>query len=78
MNQLSELLIPIFERLNKIETLISNSNKSDLMTIKDVIKYSRLSRPTIMRGIMKGGLKPFKEDGKKLFRKVDVDNWLQG
>jgi len=47
------------------------------MTIKDLVQYSRLSEATIRRNIMRGTLKPFKEDGKKLFRRDDVDRWLR-
>ena len=71
-------LIPIFERLERIESLIRKTDNSNLMTIKDLVQYSRLSEPTIRRSIMRGTLKPFKEDGKKLFRRTDVDNWLKG
>ena len=71
-------LIPIFERLEIIESLIRKIDNPNLMTIKDLVKYSRLSEPTIRRSIMRGTLKPFKEDGKKLFRRTDVDNWLKG
>ena len=71
-------LIPIFERLEKIESLIRKTDNPNLMTIKDLVQYSRLSEPTIRRSIMRGTLKPFKEDGKKLFRRTDVDNWLKG
>ena len=78
MTHISELLLPIFERLDRIESLITKSDNPNLMTIKDLVQYSRLSEATIRRHIMRGSLKPFKEDGKKLFRKVDVDNWLQG
>ena len=71
-------LIPIFERLERIESLIRKTDNPNLMTIKDLVQYSRLSEPTIRRSIMRGTLKPFKEDGKKLFRRTDVDNWLKG
>jgi len=71
-------LIPIFERLEIIESLIHKTDNPNLMTIKDLVKYSRLSEPTIRRSIMRGTLKPFKKDGKKLFRRTDVDNWLKG
>ena len=76
MNHLNELLIPLFERLEKIESLITNKNTTSLMSIKDVSKYTGLSDPTIRRSIMRGTLKPIKEDGKKLFRRTDVDKWL--
>ena len=78
MIHINKLLIPIFERLEKIESLIRKTDNPNLMTIKDLVKYSRLSEPTIRRSIMRGTLKPFKEDGKKLFRRTDVDNWLKG
>ncbi|SVC76255.1 uncharacterized protein METZ01_LOCUS329109 [marine metagenome] len=78
MTHISEVLFPIIERLNRIESLITKSDNPNLMTIKDVVSYSRLSEPTIRRAVMRSTLKPFKDDGKKLFRKVDVDNWLQG
>ena len=65
MIHISEILAPIFERLDRLETLISKSDTSDLMTIKDVVKYTSLSEPTIRRGIMRGRLKPIKEEGKK-------------
>ena len=78
MTHISELLLPIFERLDRIESLITKSDNPNLMTIKDIVNYARLSEPTIRRAVMRSTPKPFKDDGKKLFRKVDVDNWLQG
>ena len=48
------------------------------MTVKDVVRYTSLSEPTIRRGVLRGTLKPFKEEGKKLFRRTDVDRWLKG
>lgn len=78
MTHINEILIPIIDRLEKIECLLNQSSSPNLMTIKDLVQYSRLSEATIRRHIMRGSLKPFKDDGKKLFRKVDVDNWLQG
>ena len=78
MININEVLIPIFERLERIESLIRKTDNPNLMTIKDLVQYSRLSEPTIRRSIMRGTLKPFKEDGKKLFRRTDVDNWLKG
>ena len=78
MIHISEILTPIFERLEKIETLITSSDNSNLMTVKDVVRYTSLSEPTIRRGVLRGTLKPFKEEGKKLFRRTDVDRWLKG
>jgi excisionase family DNA binding protein len=48
------------------------------MTIKDIVRYTGLSDPSIRRSIQRGKLKAVKREGKKLFRRVDVDNWLEG
>ena len=76
--QLNEILLPLFERLERIESLITNKDTSSLMSIKDVARYTSLSQPTIRRSVMRGTLKPIKDEGKKLFRRADVDRWLKG
>tara|TARA_Y100000588_G_scaffold322686_1_gene354879 strand:- start:94 stop:330 length:237 start_codon:yes stop_codon:yes gene_type:complete len=78
MEHLSEALLPVLERLDRIESSMDKNQTPKLMTIKDLVQYSRLSEATIRRHIMRGSLKPFKKDGKKLFRKVNVDRWLNG
>jgi excisionase family DNA binding protein len=78
MSTLNQILIPIMEQLDKIEHIVTNNQVSKMMTIKDIVLYASLSESTIRRHIHKGKLKPFKEYGKKLFRKVDVDKWLKG
>ena len=78
MIQLNEALIPVMERLDRIERSLEKNQAPKLMTIKDIMSYASLSETTIRRHIQRGTLKPFKENGKKLFRKVDVDKWLKG
>ncbi len=77
---MNEIIIPLIERLDKIESLIkkTTTNKSKLMTLKDVADYSSLSQVSVRRAIQKGTLKPFKDTGKKLFKKDDIDRWLNG
>ena len=72
-------IIPILERLDRIESIVTDrSSKNDpLMTLKDVSNYARVCEATIRRAIHKGTIKPFKSIGKKLFRREDVDSWLQ-
>ena len=72
-------IIPILERLDRIESIVTDrSSKNDpLMTLKDVSNYARVCEATIRRAIHKGTIKPFKSSGKKLFRREDVDTWLQ-
>ena len=74
-------MIRVIDRLNRIEDLLQNKNnvyRSKLMTIKDIVRYTGLSDPSIRRNIQRGKLKAVKKEGKKLFRRVDVDNWLKG
>ena len=78
MIQLNEALIPVVERLERIESKLDEKQVPKLMTIKDIISYASLSETTIRRHINRGTLKPFKENGKKLFRRNDIDNWLKG
>ena len=69
----------VMRKLDSIESnMQANKSDSELMTIRDVIRYSKFSDATIRRHIMRNTLKPFKKDGKKLFRKTDVNNWLKG
>ena len=74
-------MIRVIDRLNRIEDLLQNKNnvyRSKLMTIKDIVRYTGLSDPSIRRNIQRGKLKAVKKECKKLFRRVDVDNWLEG
>jgi len=73
------ILIPILERLERIESIVSGQAKKyeRMMTIKDVTTYCRVCDATVRRAVSKGNLKPIKSYGKKLFRRSDVDNWLR-
>jgi len=75
---MNDTIIPIIERLDKIESLIKKTNTTDdkLMTIKMVAEYSSMSEMSVYRAVQRGSLKVFKDKGKKLFRKTDVDSWL--
>jgi|TARA_B110000914_G_C15392734_1_gene413305 excisionase family DNA binding protein len=75
---MNDILIPIIEKLESLERLIKKTTKADneLMTIKEVAKYSSMSEVSIRRAVQKGVLKPFKDSGKKLFRIDAVDRWL--
>lgn len=78
--KMNDTIIPIIERLDKIESLIKKTNTTDdkLMTIKIVAEYSSMSEMSVYRAVQRGSLKVFKDKGKKLFRKTDVDRWLNG
>lgn len=46
------------------------------MTFKELEKYVNLSRPTIEDRLLKNGMRFFKQGSKYLFRKSDVDQFL--
>jgi hypothetical protein len=75
---MNDILIPIIEKLESLERLIKKTTKADneLMTIKEVAKYSSMSEVSVRRAVQKGVLKPFKDSGKKLFRIDAVNRWL--
>ena len=77
---MNDILIPIIEKLESLERLIKKTTKTDneLMTIKAVAKYYSMSEVSVRRAVHKGVLKPFKDSGKKLFKKNEVDRWLNG
>ena len=74
----STILIPILEKLERIEDIISGQAKEReaLMTVKDVSAYAKCCEATIRRALAKGTIKPLKTTGKKLFRRVEVDSRL--
>ena len=78
MMQLNEALIPVIERLARVESKLEEKQMPKLMTIKDIMSYTSYSETTIRRHIKRQTLKPFKDEGKKLFRRSDVDRWLRG
>ena len=75
---MNDILIPIIEKLESLERLNKKTTNADneLMTIKEVAKYSSMSEVSVRRAVQKGVLKPFKDSGKKLFRIDAVDRWL--
>ena len=55
---MNETIIPIIERLDKIESLIKKTNTTDdkLMTIKMVAEYSSMSEMSVYRAVQRGSL----------------------
>ena len=70
-------LLPIIERLDRIEKKIDEKLSDKWMNTKEVAIYTTLSIQTIHRGIRKGKLKVAKGTGKNLFKRSWVDRWVQ-
>lgn len=68
----------VMNKLEKIESFFKTLTPDDkMMSVQAIVKYTSLSYSTIMKATRRGTLKPFKGDGKKLFRRDDVDRWLR-
>tara|TARA_R110001606_G_scaffold38859_1_gene108199 strand:- start:284 stop:547 length:264 start_codon:yes stop_codon:yes gene_type:complete len=79
--------VKILEELGAIKRAINaqaqyiiDNKKSvrPLLTVKDIAIYSSMSEVSVRRAIDRKHLKPFKKDGKKLFKIENVNKWLRG
>ena len=68
----------ILEKLDNILQLLQNKiPKDNYMDIKQVAEYSAMSRSSIRRSCQEGRLKYSDSHGKFLFKKSDVERWIQ-
>ena len=69
----------IIEKLNEILTILQGKAVEDkYMDISQVSDYSALSKTKIRSGCADGSLKYSRQHGKHLFKKSDVERWLNG
>jgi excisionase family DNA binding protein len=59
------------------EAVVDPAVPVSLLTIKDVVAYTRVSEKTIRRAIRDSKLRAFKPPGGLRFRLEDVDEWLE-
>ena len=71
-------LLAIQKHLDRIESKVEKKYGNDWMSTKKVCEYTGLSVSTIQRGINSGNLKVHQGTGKNMFRRADVDRWIQG
>lgn len=71
-------LIEINMRLSNLEKLVRSIVLPDQwIDIEDAAVYSSTSKSTIDRSVKKGTLKCSKKTGKRLFRRSEIDKWLE-
>ena len=68
----------IIEALKRIEQKLEKYKENRWLSLKEVIEETSLSAATIRRAKQKGFLKVSTRTGKLLFKRSDVDNWLNG
>ena len=71
-------MLPIVERLQKIENLLRNKSTDKWLNLMQACDYTSLSASTIRRAVDNGRLKVSKEAGKLMFRREWLDRWLGG
>ena len=74
----SNELIPIREQLDRIENKLNGKYSNPFLSINQVSDFCSLSCSTIRRSMQRGELKCSRRNGKLLFRKSDVEKWLNG
>ena len=68
----------ILEKLDEIKSILTGKMDDKWLTIKDVTQYSNLSESTIRRASKRGVLNASQSTGRLLFKKSNVDRWLNG
>ena len=71
-------LIPIQEQLDRIEKKLNGKYSDPFLSLKQVSELTSLSTSTLRRAIRKGYLKCAKNSGKLLFKRSNVERWLNG
>ena len=66
------------ELLSELLTTMKKERPDDWLTITEAAQYSKLSEPTLRRYIKAGKLKVSKKTGRLLFKRSDIDRWLNG
>mgnify|MGYP001158184605 CR=1 FL=1 len=66
------------ELLSELLATVKKKEPDEWLTISEVAHYTKLSCPTLRRYIKAGRLKASKETGRLLFKKSNIDKWLNG
>ena len=71
-------IFPIRDQLNRIEKKLDGKYSDPFLSLKQVSELTSLSTSTLRRAIRKGYLKCSKNSGKLLFKRSNVERWLNG
>ena len=68
----------ILEEIRDLKSLVNGKLAERWLSITDVTQYTALSDSTIRRAVKRGELKCSRRTGKLMFKKIDVERWLNG
>ena len=66
------------EMFNEIMKVIKRDRPDEWLNISQAAQYAKLSEQTIRRYVRLGALKVSKKTGRLLFKKSNLDRWLNG
>ena len=66
------------ELLTELLATVKEDKPDEWLTINEVSHYTKLSEPTIRRYLKASKLKASKATGRLLFKKSNIDRWLNG
>ena len=68
----------ILDMFDEIMKALKGKNSDEWLTMNQVAAYTKLSEPTLHRYIQRGLIKVSKQTGRLLFKKSNVDAFLEG
>lgn len=74
---IKNVVIETINNLSKVELAPLNSSQNELMDMDDIVKYLRLTKPTIYSKISKREIPHFKQSNRIYFDRVEIDNWIK-
>ena len=69
--------IRIMEILEELKSLMITNHHNKWMNINEICNYTSVSESTIRRAVKRGTLKASNQTGRLLFKRTNVDNWLE-
>ena len=67
----------LLEKLDEIKSILTGKTNDKWLKIDEVCTYSSISDSTIRRAVKRGTLKASNQTGRLLFKRTNVDNWLE-
>lgn len=73
----NEILLEMNVKLTKIDANLEKIvDPNGWINLREAAQYSGLSESTIRRAVRRGSLKCSRRPGKRLFKRSDIDRWL--
>jgi excisionase family DNA binding protein len=78
MNNVTEELTDLKEQVLSLREALEAKNVTDFLTSNEVMKWMKISRPTVHRWKIKGVLVAYNVGGKVLFKRSEILEMVEG